>query len=117
MKKIEKPWGHEIIWANSNRIAGKVLYIKHGHRLSLQYHEKKEEAIYVMGGNLTLITTDSQTGKNIETNLSVGESYHIFPGDIHRFEARDSDVTLVEVSTPELCDVVRIEDDYKRDVT
>ncbi len=114
MKKIEKPWGYEVIWANSERIAGKVLYIRQGHRLSLQYHEKKEEAIYVMSGNLILTTTDSKTGKNVETSLSTGESHHIYPGDIHRFEARDSDVTLVEVSTPELSDVVRIEDDYKR---
>jgi len=114
MKKIDKPWGHEIIWANSDRIAGKVLYIKRGHRLSLQYHKKKEEAIYVMSGILTLTSTNPKTGDLIETALQEGESHHVFPGSIHRFEARDSDVTLVEVSTPELYDVVRIEDDYKR---
>lgn len=115
MKKVDKPWGYEVIWANSDRIAGKLLYIKKGHRLSLQYHKKKEEAIYVMQGNLTLITADSKTGKQTETILSEGSSHHVYPGDIHRFEARDHDVTLVEVSTPELYDVVRIEDDYKRE--
>ncbi len=115
MKRVDKPWGHELIWANSKRIAGKILNIKKGHRLSLQYHEKKEEAIYVMSGILTLTTTDHKTGEQCEKLLKTGESHHIFPGDIHRFEAKDEDVVLVEVSTPELSDVVRIEDDYKRD--
>lgn len=115
MKKVEKPWGHEIIWANSERIAGKVLFIKKGHRLSLQYHEKKEEAIYVMQGTLTLTKADSKTGEKVVTTLNVGESHHVYPGDVHRFEAKESDVTLVEVSTPELYDVIRIEDDYKRE--
>ena len=115
MKKVEKPWGHEIIWANSDRIAGKVLYIKKGHRLSLQYHEKKEEAIYVMQGKLFLTTIDKQTGDKVETCLEHGSSHHVYPGDVHRFEAREEDVVLVEVSTPELSDVIRIEDDYKRE--
>ena len=115
MEKVEKPWGYEVIWANSDRIAGKLLYIKKGHRLSLQYHQKKEEAIYVMQGNLILVTTDSTTGDLVETILKEGSSHHVYPGDIHRFEARNEDVTLVEVSTPELYDVVRIEDDYKRE--
>ena len=114
MKKVEKPWGYEVIWANSNRIAGKMLYIKKGHRLSLQYHEKKEEAVYVMQGNLVLTTVDSDTNNHTEKVLQTGSSYHIYPGDVHRFEARDEDVVLVEESTPELSDVVRIEDDYKR---
>ena len=114
MEKINKPWGYEIIWANSDRIAGKVLYIREGHRLSLQYHKKKEEAIYVMSGVLTLTTINPQTGDLAETMLQAGSSHHVFPGDIHRFEARNGDVTLVEVSTPELTDVIRIEDDYKR---
>lgn len=114
MKKVDKPWGYEVIWANSDRIAGKMLYIRKGHRLSLQYHNKKEEAIYVMQGNLVLVTAEKDTGKQTEQVLAQGSSHHIFPGDIHRFEARESDVVLVEVSTPELYDVVRIEDDYKR---
>lgn len=115
MKKVDKPWGYEVIWANSDRIAGKMLYIKQGHRLSLQYHEKKEEAIYVVQGQLVLVTADKDTGKKTESFLNQGESYHIYPGDIHRFAARDSDVVLVEVSTSELNDVVRLEDDYKRE--
>ncbi len=114
MKKIEKPWGYEVIWANSNRIAGKMLYIRKGHRLSLQYHEKKEEAIYVTQGKLFLTTSSNNLENENEIILEVGESYHIFPGDIHRFEARENDVVLVEVSTPELDDVIRIEDDYRR---
>ncbi len=114
MKRVDKPWGYEVIWANSDRIAGKMLYIKKGHRLSLQYHTKKEEAIYVMQGDLVLVSADSATGDQKEQVLSQGSSHHIYPGDIHRFEARNEDVVLVEVSTPELYDVVRIEDDYKR---
>ena len=114
MKRVDKPWGYEVIWASSDRIAGKMLYIKKGHRLSLQYHTKKEEAIYVMQGNLTLVTANKDTGKQADQILTQGSSHHIYPGDIHRFEARDCDVVLVEVSTPELYDVVRIEDDYKR---
>ena len=114
MKRVDKPWGYEVIWANSDRIAGKMLYIKKGHRLSLQYHTKKEEAIYVMQGELVLVSADSDSGEKKEQVLCEGSSHHIYPGDIHRFEARNSDVVLVEVSTPELYDVVRIEDDYKR---
>ena len=114
MKRVDKPWGYEVIWANSDRIAGKMLYIKKGHRLSLQYHTKKEEAIYVMQGELVLVSADSATGKQKEQVLCEDSSHHIYPGDIHRFEARNTDVVLVEVSTPELYDVVRIEDDYKR---
>ena len=112
MKRVDKPWGHEVIWANSDRIAGKILNIKKGHRLSLQYHKKKEEAIYVMAGKLTLVTIKNE--KEEEIVLEAGASHHIYPGDIHRFEANEEDVVLVEVSTPELYDVVRIEDDYKR---
>lgn len=113
MQRVDKPWGHEIIWANSEKITGKVLHIKKGHRLSLQYHEKKEEAVYVMSGNLKLTIKDKD-GNLVEKTLSVGSAHHVYPGDVHRFEAVDEDVTLVEVSTSELCDVVRIEDDYKR---
>ena len=82
--------------------------------MSLQYHTKKEEAIYVMQGDLVLVSADSATGEQKEQVLCQGSSHHIYPGDIHRFEARNEDVVLVEVSTPELYDVVRIEDDYKR---
>jgi quercetin dioxygenase-like cupin family protein len=113
IRKIEKPWGHEIIWAETDKYVGKVLFIKQGERLSLQYHEIKEETIYVVEGELTLIHGGEDTVLDSST-LQPGESFHVAPGTIHRFAAKNGDVTLVEVSTPELDDVVRIQDDYKR---
>ena len=107
--KVEKPWGHEIRWAINNKYLGKILYIKAGSRLSLQYHEQKDETIYVLNGEAVVHLDDK-----IHL-LSKGESLRIQPGMIHRFCApEDSDVELIEVSTPEIDDVVRLEDDYGR---
>ena len=115
MKKVEKPWGHEIIWANSDRIAGKVLYIKKGHRLSRQYHELKDETIFVQHGTLILELGLPDVSSFERKTLGYGERFRILPGVIHRFCAPDdAPVTLIEVSTPEIDDVVRLEDDYKR---
>ena len=110
-KIIKKPWGSESIWALTKDYVGKVLFINKGHRLSRQYHEKKEETILVQSGVLHL-----EIGKeNVEyLELDPGQSYHIKPNTIHRFCARDTNVILIEVSTPYLHDVVRIEDDYNR---
>jgi len=109
MQKIEKPWGHELIWAHTPRYVGKILYIKEGHKLSRQYHVQKDETILVLQGNLVLeLDETSQV-------LGPQESHHIPTGTIHRFCATArSDVTLVEVSTPELEDVVRLDDEYGR---
>lgn len=110
MEKIEKPWGYEVIWAKTKGYVAKFLHINPEHRLSLQYHEKKEETIYVMAGNLKL-----QIGQDSEEKLvGPGSIVHIEPKKIHRFGAADSPVMLCEVSTPELDDVVRLEDDYRR---
>jgi quercetin dioxygenase-like cupin family protein len=109
MKRIEKPWGYEIIWAETNDYVAKVLHINKGHRLSKQYHEIKEETVYIVEGNLYNIDDK----ENIQKFLP-GESFHVFPNQVHRFCANDSSVTLVEVSTPHLNDVVRMEDDYSR---
>ena len=107
--KVEKPWGHEIRWAINDKYLGKILYIKAGNRLSLQYHEQKDETIYVLSGEAVVHLDDK-----IHL-LSKGESLRIQPGMIHRFCApEDSDVELIEVSTPEIDDVVRVEDDYGR---
>jgi mannose-6-phosphate isomerase-like protein (cupin superfamily) len=112
-KIIEKPWGHEEIWAHAERYVGKILHIKSGRRLSLQFHEKKEETIRVLSGNLTLVYGESVD--ELKTLLlSPGEVFHVRPGLIHRFCAEKSDVTLIEVSTTEINDVIRIEDDFKR---
>ena len=108
---VDKPWGHEEIWAHTDRYVGKRLYIESGKRLSRQYHEKKDETVWVMSGVLLLEIGDDDVRA---MELGPGESYHIEPGTVHRFGAAEEDVELIEVSTPELEDVVRLEDDYGR---
>jgi len=106
---VYKPWGFEAIWARNTKYVGKILHINAGHRLSLQYHEVKDETIYVLEGTLNLeVNYDKLT-------MQPGESYRIKPTVVHRFGAGSADVKLVEVSTPELSDVVRVEDDYGRE--
>ena len=111
---IDKPWGWEKLWAHTDKYVGKFLYIKEGRQLSRQYHEHKEETIYILKG--TLILEIGQGKDMITKELSPGSTYHIPPGTIHRFCAPKDrmPVELVEVSTPEIDDVVRIEDDYDR---
>lgn len=105
---VKKPWGHEEIWAKTDKYVGKILHILDGNRLSLQYHVKKEETIRVLSGLLTFTLDDSTI------LMKEGDVAHVEPGKIHRMAACHGDVTVVEVSTTELDDVVRIEDDYKR---
>ena len=109
---IIKPWGWEKVWAHTEKYVGKILHINPGHRLSVQYHEVKDETIHVLSGILMLYTTEFQ----IEHTLTPGMSLRIKPGQIHRFEALlgGDPVVLLEASTPELDDVVRLEDDYSR---
>jgi len=112
---IEKPWGHEEIWAQTARYAGKILFIKKGHRLSRQYHRVKEETIMVQEGVLTCEEGPRSDGESvIEHTLLPGDIFHVRPGTIHRFCADETDVRLIEVSTAEIQDVVRLEDDYRR---
>lgn len=107
---IEKPWGYEYIWAKTDNYVGKILHIETGKKLSLQYHKVKDETILVKSGILKL--TIGQDNPKI-FYVSSGQSHHIEPGTIHRMEAvQECDV--IEVSTPELDDVVRLEDDYGR---
>ena len=111
-KYVKKPWGYEIIWAQTSDYVGKLLFIGSSKRLSRQYHEIKEETIMVVSGTLML---EIGPANNIEEKiLKVGESFHITPKLIHRFNAKFGDVEIMEVSTPHLEDVVRIEDDYNR---
>lgn len=111
-RRIEKPWGHEEIWAETPRYLGKILTIRAGHRLSLQLHREKDEAIYVLRGTLRL-TLESDAGDLEVRDLEKGASTRIAPGRRHRFEAL-SDCELCEVSSPEIDDVVRLQDDYGR---
>ena len=109
MRIVEKPWGHELIWAETDSYVGKILCINAGHRLSKQYHQVKEETVYVLKGTLYNYESDGSV-----TKVPPGQAFHVSVGQIHRFGANESDVEIVEVSTPHLEDVVRLEDDYKR---
>ena len=112
---VEKPLGHEEIWAATSRYAGKILFIKKGHRLSRQYHNNKEETIMVLNGILVCEEGPVKVGGDVTRHvMRPGEIFHVFPGTIHRFCAEETDVRLVEVSTSEIQDVVRLEDDYRR---
>ncbi|MEO8030531.1 MAG: cupin [Gemmatimonadota bacterium] len=109
--KIDKPWGYELIWAKSERYVGKILHVKAGQVLSLQYHNKKDETMHVLSGELILRTRPGT--ELIARSFKAGESVHIPPTLVHQIEAVvDSDV--LEASTPELDDLVRLEDRYGR---
>jgi mannose-6-phosphate isomerase len=110
--RVEKPWGYEIRWAVTERYAGKLIHVDRGHQLSLQYHVQKEESIHVLSGVMDL-QLESNSG-DVETHrLKAGMSAHIRPGRKHRFVAVE-DTDLLEVSSPEIDDVVRLEDSYGR---
>jgi len=111
IRRVEKPWGHEIVYAHTDRYAGKVLSIRAGERLSLQYHRLKEETIYVLSGALELVVEEG--GTLVTRTLSRGEAFHIPAGVRHRMIAH-ADTEVAEVSSPELDDVVRLEDEYGR---
>lgn len=111
-RRVEKPWGHEEIWAEAAGYVGKVLFIAEGHRLSLQHHRVKHETIRVARGVLELTLDDAQGQLQVQI-LQVGDSTEIPPGTRHRMRAITA-VEIFEVSTAELDDVVRHEDDYGR---
>ena len=109
--RVPKPWGYEIVWAKTDRYVGKILHIDAGHVLSLQYHNKKDESIYILTGEIILRLKQGET--LIERPLRQGESFHVQPKLVHQFEAVvTSDV--LEASTPEIDDVVRLKDRYGR---
>src|SRR4051794_17024759 len=114
-RKVEKPWGYELWWALTDAYAGKILHIEAGHRLSLQFHESKDESAYVLSGRLRLIKGPSEAElKSIE--LDPGDVWRNVPGEVHTIEAIE-DAEVLEVSTPELNDVVRLRDRYGREGT
>jgi mannose-6-phosphate isomerase len=114
-RRVDKPWGHELIWAHTDRYVGKLLVIETGKRLSLQHHDVKDEWIHVLEGRLEL-TLEDDLGDVQVRELGPGEGARVPTGRRHRYEAVEK-ATLIEVSTPELDDVVRIEDDYGREGT
>ena len=111
VQRVPKPWGYELIFAKTGRYVGKILHVTKGECLSLQYHEMKEETLYVVAGELQL--TIEHDGDRREVTLRAGEAFHIPPRLIHRMEAI-VDTDVAEVSTPELDDVVRLDDRYGR---
>ena len=113
--RVDKPWGHELIWAHTDRYVGKVLVIEAGHRLSLQLHRQKDETILVIGGRMRL-HLENETGTLRSEELGPGDHRRVVAGRRHRYEAIER-TELVEVSTPEVWDVVRLEDDYGREGT
>ncbi len=111
-RRVEKPWGYEIWWAHTEHYAGKILHVNSGHKLSLQYHREKDESCYLLFGKLLLIQGESADSLS-ETVISAGHAWRNEPGKVHTIQAIE-DADVLEVSTPQLDDVVRLIDDYGR---
>jgi mannose-6-phosphate isomerase len=113
--RIDKPWGYEIWWAWTDQYVGKILHVNAGHKLSVQYHEHKDETSYVISGRLNLYK--GATADDLKTSeVTVGSQWRNLPGEIHTIEAVE-DADVLEVSTPHLDDVVRLSDSYGREGT
>ena len=109
--RVEKPWGYELHWAKTDRYVGKVIHVNKGHALSLQYHNKKDETIMLWSGKI--LFEIEENGQLVQHEMKPGDSFHVTPPTVHRMTAiEDSDI--MEVSTPELDDVVRLKDMYGR---
>jgi mannose-6-phosphate isomerase-like protein (cupin superfamily) len=115
-RRVEKPWGWELIWAETAQYVGKILFVAAGHSLSLQYHERKDESWYVQSGRAKVELGSSGAAVLNEEAIGPGEAFHYPPGTVHRVTALE-DTTILEVSTPHLDDVVRLEDAYGREGT
>lgn len=114
MRRVEKPWGHEIVFAETARYVGKILHIKAGQKLSRQYHRVKDETLFLQTGEMDLEIGPAESRE--VRRMKPGDVFHVTPGTIHRMIAA-TDVDVFEVSTPELDDVVRLEDEYGREGT
>jgi len=122
--RVPKPWGHETIWASTDRYVGKILHIKAGQALSVQYHNVKDETVYLLAGELIYRVWDlpvaggalPATAQPVDVKLQLGEAYRITPFTVHQMEAV-TDCDVLEASTPDLDDVVRLQDRYGREGT
>jgi mannose-6-phosphate isomerase len=116
--KVEKPWGYELHWAKTDRYVGKLIHVNAGHALSLQYHNQKDETIFLWSGRMLFEIAEGHegtaTGPLTKLEMKPGESVHVVPKTVHRMTAI-TDCDIFEVSTPELHDVVRLEDRYGRE--
>jgi mannose-6-phosphate isomerase-like protein (cupin superfamily) len=116
LRTVDKPWGSELIWAVTGAYAGKILVVKAGESLSLQFHRLKDESWYVLEGRARLELGKPGEGILDDAVIAAGEAFHFPPGTVHRLTALD-DTRILEVSTPQLDDVVRLEDNYGREGT
>jgi mannose-6-phosphate isomerase-like protein (cupin superfamily) len=111
-RKTEKPWGYELLFALTPEYAGKLIYVKQGHRLSLQYHREKDETLYIYKGK-ALVEIEGKDGQLIRSEMKSGDCFRLQPMTKHRMKAIEETI-FFEVSTPQLEDIVRVEDDYGR---
>jgi mannose-6-phosphate isomerase-like protein (cupin superfamily) len=112
-RRVEKPWGHELIWADTGLYVGKLLFVAAGHSLSLQFHREKDESWYLQSGRAKVELGEVGEAVLVEEVVTVGSAFRFEPGTVHRVTALE-DTTILEVSTPHLEDVVRLEDSYGR---
>ncbi len=116
VRHVAKPWGHETIWAHTDRYVGKILHVKAGEKLSIQYHERKDETVYLLRGEMKYWVQLPGETELRDQRLVAGQAFRITPHTIHAIEAV-TDIDVLEASTPELDDVVRIHDRYGREGT
>ena len=114
--KVEKPWGYELIWARAEHYAGKLLFVRAGQALSLQFHREKDESWYVLAGRAELQLGNAGEAVLKREVVGPGAAFRFRPGIVHRVRAVE-DTTILEVSTPQLEDIVRLEDEYGREGT
>jgi mannose-6-phosphate isomerase len=112
-RRVDKPWGYELIWSVTDTYCGKVLFVRAGHALSLQFHREKDEAWFVQDGRAKIELGEVGDSVLKEEVVGAGAAFHYAPGTVHRVTAIE-DTTILEVSTPHIEDVVRLEDAYGR---
>ncbi len=115
VRRVEKPWGYEVVYALTERYCGKVIFVRKGEELSLQFHREKDEVVYLHEGRIELQVGEPGRPLDVEV-VTPGRAYRLRPGIVHRWHALEDSVVL-EVSTPEIDDVVRLEDQYGRQGT
>ncbi len=116
VRHVAKPWGHETIWAHTDRYVGKILHITAGQALSVQYHQVKDETVYLLSGEMKYWVQMDSGGELTDMHLKPGDAFRITPGTVHFMEAV-TDCDVLEASTPEIDDVVRLKDRYGREGT
>ena len=111
-RRVEKPWGYELIWAETDQYIGKILNVQAGEALSLQYHETKDETIYLLSGTM-LLQAGPSPDELVDYHMEAGQRFHVTTGTVHRMVA-ETDIDILEASTPHLDDIVRLADRYGR---